>query len=182
MPKNWCLQTVVLGKTPESLLDGKEIKPVNLKGNQPWILVGRTGAEAEAPVFWSSDRHSQLIGKIPDIRKDWGQEEKRASEDEVAGWHHWCNWHEFGRTSGDGEGQGGHGVAKSWTWLGNSTTTATSLGPDFSHIFLADFLEIMLEFCLTSHHIFISQLIWEGKCIILTTLVLSGCIPLYFWK
>ena len=74
--------------------------------NQHWVLVGRTDAEAEAPVFWSSDGNSRLIGKVPDAEKDWGQKEKRASEDEMAGWHHQCNGHELGQTSGDGEGQG----------------------------------------------------------------------------
>ena len=71
---------------PESSLDSKGIKPVNLKGNQCYILIGRT--EAEVPVFWSSDVNSQLIGKVPDAGKDWGQKEKRVSEDEMAGWHH----------------------------------------------------------------------------------------------
>ena len=76
------------------------------KGNQPWILVGRTDVETESPVFWSPDENSQLIGKVPDAGKDGGQKEKRASEDEMAGWHHWCNGNELGQTSGDGEGQG----------------------------------------------------------------------------
>ena len=76
-PKNWCFRTVVLEKTPQSPLDSKEIKPVNLKGNQPWILIGRTDAEAEAPVFWSPDSNSWLIGKVPDAGKDWEQREKR---------------------------------------------------------------------------------------------------------
>ena len=76
MPKNWCLRTVVLEKTPQSPLDSEEIKPVNLRGNQPWILIGRTDAEAEAPVFWSSDANSQLIGKIPDAGKEWGQKRR----------------------------------------------------------------------------------------------------------
>ena len=107
MPKNWCLWTVVLEKTPESPLDSKEIKPVNLKGNQPWIVTGRTDAEAEAPVFWSSDANRRLIEKVPDAGKDWGQKGKRASEDETAERHHWCNEHELGQTPGDGEGQGG---------------------------------------------------------------------------
>ena len=94
--KNRCLWTVMLEKTPESLLDSKEIKSVNLKGNQLWILVGRT--DAEAPVFWPPDSNSWLIGKVPDTGKDWGQKEKRASEDEMAGWHHQCNGHELGQT------------------------------------------------------------------------------------
>ena len=95
---------MVLEKIPESPLDSKEIKSVNLKGNQPWILVGRTDAEAEASVFWSSDVHSQLIGKVPHAGKDWGQKEKRVSEDEMDGWHHGFNGHELGQTSGDGKG------------------------------------------------------------------------------
>ena len=94
----------MLEKTPESPLDSKDIKPVNLKGNQPWILIGRTDAEAEAPVLWSSDVNSQLTGKLPDAGKDWGQK-KRASEDEMAGWHHQCNGHELGQTSRDSERQ-----------------------------------------------------------------------------
>ena len=72
-PTNWCLQTVVPEKTPESTLESKEIKPVNLKGNQSWILIGRTDAEGETPVLWSSDENSWLMGKVPDAEKDWGQ-------------------------------------------------------------------------------------------------------------
>ena len=106
MPKNWCLWTV-LEKTPESPLDSKEIKPVNLKGNQPWIFTGRTDTKAEIPILWPPDVKNQLIGKDPDAGKDWGQKEKRASEDEMAGRHQWCNEHELGQTLGDDEGQGG---------------------------------------------------------------------------
>ena len=84
-----------------------EIKPVNLIGHQPWTVIGRTDAEAETPLFWSPDANRKLIGKVPDGGKDWGQKEKRASEDEMAGWHHQCNGHEFGQISGYGEGQGG---------------------------------------------------------------------------
>ena len=87
-------------------------KPINPKGNQPWIFIGRTDAEAETPVFWSSVVNSWLIGKVPDAGKDWGQ--KRASEDEMAGWHHWCNVHELGQTLGDGKGQGGLGCSSPW--------------------------------------------------------------------
>ena len=99
-------QTVVLEKTLESPLDCKEIKPVNPKGNQPWIFIGRTDAKAEAPILWLPEVKSQLIGKDPDIGKDWRQEEKGAAEDEMVGWHHWLNGHEFEQTQGDGEGQG----------------------------------------------------------------------------
>ena len=94
MLKNWCPPTVVLEKTPESPLDSKEIKPVHLNGNQPWVFTGRT--DAEAPLFWSSDVNRQPIGKVPDTWKDWEQEKKWASEDETAGWHHGCNEHELG--------------------------------------------------------------------------------------
>ena len=102
-PKNWCLRTVVLEKTPETPLVSKEIKPVNLKGNQPWLLFGRTDAEAEAPLFRSPDTNSQLIGNVPDAVKVWGQKEKRASEDEMAGWHQWAwTWVNFRRWWGTG--------------------------------------------------------------------------------
>ena len=103
-PKNWCFQTVVLEKTLESPLDSKEIKPVNPKGEQPWVFIGRTDAEAEAPVLWPSDVKSWLIGRDPDARKDWGQKEKRAAENEMVGWYHWLNAHEFEQTPGDSEG------------------------------------------------------------------------------
>ena len=108
------VQTVVLEKTPESSLDSKEIKPVNLKGDQPWIFTGRTDAEAEAPVFRSSDTNRWLTGKVPDAGKDWGQKEKRASEDEMAGRHYQYNGHEFGQTLGDDEGQGDPECCSPW--------------------------------------------------------------------
>ena len=99
----------------------KEIKPVKPEGNQPWIFIGRT-TEAEALILWPTDLKSQLIGKDPDAGKDWGQEEKWATENEMVGWHHWLNEHEFEQTLIDNEGQGSlvccsqvHGVAKSWT-------------------------------------------------------------------
>ena len=94
-PKNWCFWTVVLEKTLESPLDCKEIKPVNPKGNQPWILIGETDAEAEVPVLWPPGVKSQLIEKDPDAGKDWGQEEKGVTEDEMVGWHRWLNGQEF---------------------------------------------------------------------------------------
>ena len=103
MPKNWCFWTVVLEKTPESPLDSKEIKPVNPKGNHSWIFIGRT--DIEAPLLWPPDVKSQLIGKDPEAGKDWWQEEKGTTEDEMVGWHHWLNGHEFAQTLGDGEEQ-----------------------------------------------------------------------------
>ena len=89
---NWCFQVTVLTKILESPLDCKEIKPVNLKGNQPWIFVGRT--DAEASILWPSDAKSWLIGKDPDSGKYWGQGEKGVTEDEMVGWLYWLNWHE----------------------------------------------------------------------------------------
>ena len=104
--KNWCCQTVLLEKTLENPLDSKEIKPVKPPGNQPWIFIGWTDAEAEAPLFWSPDAKSRFIGKDPNARKDWGQEEKGMTEDEMARWHHQLNGYEFEQTPGDSEGQG----------------------------------------------------------------------------
>ena len=106
VPKNWCFQTVVLEKNLENPLDCKQMKPVHPKGNQPWILIGRNDAEAKAPILWPPDMKSQLFGKNPDPGKDWGQEEKQVTEDEMVGWHHWPNGHEFEQTLGDSEGQG----------------------------------------------------------------------------
>ena len=90
-PKNWCLWTVVLEKVPESRLNSK-IKSVTLKGKQPWILIGRTDTEAEAPILWPPDVKSQLIGKDSDLGEDWGQE-NGITQYEMVGWHHWHNGH-----------------------------------------------------------------------------------------
>ena len=95
-PKNWCFWTVVLEKTLESPLDCKEIQPVYPKGDQSWIFIGRTDAEAETPILWPLHAKSWLIGKDPDAGKDWGQEEKGMTEDEMAGWHHRLYGHGFG--------------------------------------------------------------------------------------
>ena len=103
-PKNWCFWTVVLEKTLESPLDCKEIQPVNPKGNQSWIFIGRTDPEAETPILWPPDVKNGLTGKDPDAGKDWGQE-KGVTEDEMVGWHHWLSGHEFEQTQGDSEEQ-----------------------------------------------------------------------------
>ena len=95
VPKNWCFWTVVLEKTLESPLDCKEMQSVLPKGNQSWIFIGRTNAEAETPKLWPPDAKSWLIWKDPDAGKDWGQEEKGMTEDEMVGWHHWLNGYEF---------------------------------------------------------------------------------------
>ena len=93
-PKNWCFWTVVLEKTLETSLDCKEIQPVHPKGNQSWIFIGRTDAEPEAPILWPPDVKNWVIGKHPDAGKDWRQEEKGTTEDEMVGWHHHLNGHE----------------------------------------------------------------------------------------
>ena len=105
-PKNWCFWAVVLEKTLESPSDCKEIQSVHPKGNQSWIFTGRTDAEAETPILCPPDVKSLLIGRDTDVGKNWRQEEKGTTEDEMVGWHYWLNGHEFEQTLGDGEGQG----------------------------------------------------------------------------
>ena len=102
VPKNWCFWNVVLEKTLESSMDWKEIKPVNSKGIQSWIFIGRTDSEAEAPIVWPPNAKSLLTGKDPEAGKDWRQEEKRAIKDEMVAWHHRFNGHEFEQAPGDG--------------------------------------------------------------------------------
>ena len=110
------------GEDSESPLDCKEIQPVNPKGNQPWVFTGRTDVEAETPILWPPDEKNWLIGKDPDAEKDWGQEEKGMTEDEMVGWHHRLNGHEFGYAPGVGDGQrpsmlqpmGSQGVRHDW--------------------------------------------------------------------
>ena len=113
-PKNWCFWTVVLEKILESPLDCKESQPVHPKGNQSWIFIGRTNAEAETPVLWSPDAKNWPIGKDPDAGKDWGQEEKGKTEDKMVGWHRQLNGHGFGWTPGVGDGQGGLVCCSPW--------------------------------------------------------------------
>ena len=105
-PKNWCFWTAVLEKTLQSPWDCREIKPVHTKGNQPWIFIERTDTEAEAPILWPHDAKNWHIGKDPGTEKDWWQEEKMMAEDEMVGWHHRLNGHEFEQAPGDGGGQG----------------------------------------------------------------------------
>ena len=112
--KNWCFWTVVLEKTLKSPLDCKEIQPVHSKGDQSWVFFGMTDAKAETPVLWPPHAKSWLIGKDSDAGKDWGQEEKGTTENEIAGWHHRLNGHEFEWTLGVGDGQGGLECCNSW--------------------------------------------------------------------
>ena len=110
--KNWCFWTVVLEKTLESPLDCKEIPPVHPKGNDPWIFIGRT--DADAPIPWPPDAKNWLIGKDPDAGKDWRQEEKGTTEDEMVGWHHRLNGHEFEQAPGVGDGQESLACSSPW--------------------------------------------------------------------
>ena len=126
--KNWCFLIVVLEKTLESCLDGMEMKGINPKGNQPWIFIERTDAEAAAPILWSPDLKSQLMGKDPDAGKGWGQEEKGTTEDEMVGWHHWLYGHEsepilWVVKNSEAWHPAVHGMENTWTRLSDWTTT-----------------------------------------------------------
>ena len=119
-PKNWCFWTVVLQKTLESPLDYQEIKPVNSKGNQSWIFTGRT--DTEVPIPWPPDGKSQLIGKDPDAEKDWRWEKKGTTENEMVGWHHQWDGHEFEQALGDGEEQGSLVCSSPWDYKESDPT------------------------------------------------------------
>ena len=118
--KNQCFWTVVLEKRLESPLDCKEIKPINPKGNQSWIFIGRSDAEAETPILWPPDVKSGFTGKDPDAGKDWRREEKGTTENEMVGWHHQLNGHEFEQALGVGE-QGSLMGSQSQTGLSDWT-------------------------------------------------------------
>ena len=121
-PKNWCFWTVVSEKTLESPLDCKEIQPVHSEGDQPWDFFGRNDAKAETPVLLPPHAKSWLIGKDSDAGRDWGQEEKGTTEDEMAGWYHWLDGRESEWTLGVGEGQGGLACCDSWGHKESDTT------------------------------------------------------------
>ena len=125
VPKNWCFWTVVLKKTLESPLDCKEIQPVHPKGDQSWVFTGRTDIEAQTPILWPPGGKSWLIWKDPDAGKDWGQEDKGITEDEMVGWHHRHNGHGFGSTPAVGDGQGGLACCGSWGHKESNTTEWT---------------------------------------------------------
>ena len=134
-PKNQCFSTVVLEKTLESPLDCKEIQPVHPKGDQPWIVIRGTDTEAETPVLWPPHAKSWLTGKDPDAGRDWRQEEKGTTEDEMAGWHHWLNGHEFEQALGDSEGHGSLVCCSPWDrkqdtteWLNNNKSKLITSG------------------------------------------------------
>ena len=121
-PNNWCFRIVVLEKTLENPLDCREIKPVNSKENQPWIFIGRTDAEAEAPILWPPDAKKWLIRKDQEAWKDWRQEEKGMTEDEMVGWYHQLDGHEFEQTPGVGDGQGSLTCYSPWGRKESDTT------------------------------------------------------------
>ena len=138
--KNGCFWTLVLEKTLESPLDCKEIQPVHPKGNQSWIFIGRTDAEAETPILWPPDRKVWLIGKDPDAGKDWRREEKRTTEDEMVGWHHRLNGHGFEQAPGVIDGQGCLACCSSWGHKESDLTELKYLeklmDTLFSHVFI----------------------------------------------
>ena len=145
-----CFWTVVLEKTLDRPLDCKEIQPVHPEGNQSWIFIGRTDAEAETPILWPPDVKNQLIGKDPDAGKDWRWEEKGTTEDEMVGRHHWRDGHEFESALGVVDGQGSLACCRPWGW-GESDMTEwllwiESLYSDFFclHSFLFSHLSILL--------------------------------------
>ena len=135
--KNWCFWTVVLEKALKSSLDCKEIQPVHPKG-WSWVFFGRTDAKAETPVLWPPHAKSWLNGKDPDAGRDWGQEEKETAEDEMAGWHHWLDGHEFGWTPGVVDGQGGLVCCDSWVTKGRTRLS------DWTELNWITFLKMLL--------------------------------------
>ena len=131
VPKNWYFWTVVLEKTLESPLDCKEIQPVHPEGDQSWVFIGRTDAEAETPIFWPPIVKSWLIGKDPDAGRDWGQEEKGMTEDEMARWYHWLDGH--------------RSLSKLWKFvMDREAWHAVTHGPTKSWARLSDWTELNL--------------------------------------
>ena len=151
--KNWCFWTVVLEKTLQSPLDCKEIQPVHPKGDQSWVFIGRIDAEPEAPIFWPSDVKNWLIGKDPDAKKDWRQEEKGTTEDGVVGWHHWLDRQESEEAPGVDYGQGGLACCSPWgrkesdviKWV-NWSHKFTSLFPSWKGLFAWILWTVLLIF------------------------------------
>ena len=130
VPKNWWFWTVVLGKSLEILLDCKEIQPVHPKGNQSWIFIGRTDAEAEALILWPPDAKNWLIGKDPYTGKDWRWEEKGTTEDVIVGWHLRLNGHEFEQSLGVGDGQESLACCSPWGCKESDTTERLNWTPN----------------------------------------------------
>ena len=182
--KNWCPWTVTLVNNLESPLDSKKIKPVNPKGNQPWIFTGRTDVEAETPILWPPDAKSWLIGKDPGAGKDWTQEEKGTTEDKMAEWRHWLNGHEFENTLGDGEGQGSLACCSPWGSQGQTQSgwTTKKLFPKVvvpisiprSRMWRLQFLILLGIFFI---HLFSTHLSSLVKCLLKHFAVVKSCEP-----
>ena len=145
-PKNWCFWTVVLEKTLESPLDCKEIQPVHSEGDQSWDFFGGNDAEAETPVLWPPHTKSWLIGKDSNAERDWGQEEKGPTEDEMAGWHHWLGRRESECTPGVGDEQGGLACCDSWGHKESDTTESLTWTDSARVSFLLRFLQFIINF------------------------------------
>ena len=139
------------GEDTESPLDSKKIKPVNRKGNQSWIFIGRTHAEAETPIIWPSAVKSRFTGKDPDAVKNWGQEEKGETEDEMSRWHHWLNGYNFEQAQQDSEGQGSLGCCSPWVHEELDLTEQLNNNLSFSPCQFQFFLLFLLGQYLVSH-------------------------------
>ena len=159
MLSNWVLKTL------ESPLDSEDIKPVHPKGYQPWMFIGRT--DAEAPILWPHDTKCRFTGKDPDAGKNWGQEEKGVTEDEMVGWHHWLNGHEFEQTQGDSERQGNLVCCSSWshgesdtTWQLNNNNNLSI--PTFMWVFImnVNFCQVLFLYFWGNHVVFVLLLMW----------------------
>ena len=161
---NWCFWTVVLEKTLESPLDCKEIKPVNPKGNHSWIFIGRTDAEAETLVLWPPDRKNWLIGKDPDAGKDWRREEKGTTENEMVGWHHRPDGHEFEQALGVGDGQGGLECCKTMGVQRVGHDWATELNWTNRHDLVIIFLHVHLLSQFGGIINIYGKIPWRKKC------------------
>ena len=165
-PKNWCFWTVVLEKTLESPLDCKESQPVHSEGDQPWDFFGGNDAKAETPVLWPPHEKSWLIGKDSDAGRDWGQEEKGTTEDEMAGWQHWLDGRESEWTPGVGDGQGG--LVCCYSWGGKELDTTERLNwtqlkcikPSVVHLKLNVICQLHLHTCIYTKT---TKNIWTGK-------------------
>ena len=164
----------MLEKTLESPLDCKKIQPVHPKGDQSWVFIGRTDAEAETPILWPPHAKSWLIGKDPDAGRDWGQEEKGMTEDEMAGWHHWLNGRSLSELrelvmASEAWRAVIHGVAKSQTWLSGWTELNSSAWDPFLYI---HWLMPLVG---------ISYSALDGKHVGTTATQHSGCFKAQFW-
>ena len=165
-----CFWTVVLEKTPASPLDCKEIQPVHSEGDQPWDFFGRNDAKAESPVLWPPHVKSWLIGKDSDAGRDWGQEEKRTTEDEMAGWHHWLDGRESEWTPGVGAGQGGLACCNSWGRKELDTTEQLIWSEVYSHLLgcrekvLAIGTGMKTDLFQSYGHCWVFQICWHIEC------------------